>query len=282
MSSVLRLAFSPCPNDTFMFHAWVHGLLPGAPAVVVELADIDELNHLAVRGVPDVVKLSFPAFAVVCKRYVLLRSGGALGRGCGPLIVARPGCVATDAVGGLESATVAIPGELTTAAFLLDEYAPHVGARVAMRFDDIMPAVRDGVVDAGVIIHESRFTYPGYGLEKVVDLGEWWEEETGLPMPLGGIAARRTLTRPVALEAEKAIQRSIEYAWRHPEESGAFVTGYAQEMAAEVCKEHIGLYVNNYSLEYGAEGEEAIRLLLTRARKRVGVADASQGVFLGE
>ena len=171
----LTLAYSPCPNDTFIFTPWVEGHVAEAPAVVERLEDIDVLNSAALAGEPDIVKLSFHCYGHLRHRYVLLRSGGALGRGCGPLVVAREP-FAGDALG---ARTIAIPGRLTTAALLVRLFAPTLpdaSIRV-MRFDEIMGAVRDGVVDAGVIIHESRFTYPRYGLTQIVDLGDWWERD---------------------------------------------------------------------------------------------------------
>src|SRR5680860_392929 len=190
-ASVIRLAYSPCPNDTFIFHAWVSGALPDAPPVREVLLDIDELNSLAQEEGADVVKVSFHALGHLLDRYSLLRSGGALGRGCGPLLVAREENAAV--VGRLEDISVAIPGELTTATLLLRLLAPGRLKTVVMPFEQIMPAVAGGEVDAGVIIHESRFTYPQFGLSCVRDLGDWWEETTGHPIPLGGIAVRRGL-----------------------------------------------------------------------------------------
>ncbi len=200
----LRLAYSPCPNDTYIFHAWVHGLIPGAPPVEERLEDIDTLNRLALKGEADVIKVSMHAFAHLRERYALLHAGGALGRGCGPLVVARKDSWLRPApsvqrvaalVDHLGRARVAIPGELTTGALLLGLFAGGVTNTVVMPFDRIMPAVASGEVDAGVIIHEGRFTFGSYGLRRLVDLGEWWEETTGLPIPLGAIAVSRSLER---------------------------------------------------------------------------------------
>jgi 1,4-dihydroxy-6-naphthoate synthase len=276
------MAFSPCPNDTFVFHAWVHGLIQDAPPVRVLLADIDELNRLALEGKPDVVKLSFPAFAAIRDSYALLRCGGALGRACGPLVVVRAGSAVPSGPQALAAATVAIPGELTTAAFLLGQFAPNVRRRVVMRFDEIMPAVQNGEVDAGVIIHESRFTYPSYGLEKLADLGQWWEVMTGLPLPLGGIAVKRSLPLALAVRVEETIRASLRHAWEHPDDSRSFIAQHAQEMDPSVCAEHIQLYVNDFSLSYGAEGEAAIRHLLERAGAREAEQAPEAGVFYDE
>lgn len=276
----MKVAFSPCPNDTFIFHAWVHGLIPGAPPVEPILADIDELNAMAVRGEPEVTKLSFAAFAHVRDCYALLHAGGALGRGCGPLLVVRAESTARrpeDLLGG----AIAIPGDLTTAALLLRLRLTGVSELVVMRFDQIMPAVAGGAVAAGVIIHEGRFTYAGYGLRCLEDLGEWWESETGLPIPLGGIAVRRDVPRSMAAAAEVAMRASVEHALAHPGRTAAYVREHAQEMDDEVCREHIALYVNQFSLEYGAEGEAAIARLVEEVRTRGfgGTREGTCGVF---
>lgn len=265
----LTLAYSPCPNDTYIFHAWVHGLVPHAPAVREVLEDIDTLNAMALRGEPDVVKVSFHAFAHLRGRYALLHSGGALGRGCGPLVVVRPDSPLRITNGSgparvLAGSRVAIPGALTTAAMLLRLYAPGVGEQVVMPFDTILTAVERGEVDAGVIIHESRFTYEKQGLRRLVDLGEWWERSTGFPIPLGGIVVRRDLGVAMAGRVDRAIRHSLELARSDPDASNAYIRRHAQEMDPDVCREHIALYVNEYSLDYGDVGEAAIRHLLGR------------------
>ncbi|NLG66966.1 MAG: 1,4-dihydroxy-6-naphthoate synthase [Actinobacteria bacterium] len=260
----MKLAFSPCPNDTFIFHAWVNGLVPGAPAVEPVLADIDELNAMALRGEPEVTKLSFAALTRVRDRYALLHAGGALGRGCGPLLVVREEA-SVNRPEDLATTTIAIPGELTTAALLLRLRLPRAGDFAVMRFDQIMPAVAEGRVAAGAIIHEGRFTYPGYGLRCLQDLGEWWEVETRLPIPLGGIAVRRDLTERVAAAADAAVRRSVAHALAHPDAAAGYIRQHAQEMEAAVCREHIALYVNEFSLDYGSEGRMAIETLLQRA-----------------
>lgn len=260
----LSLAFSPCPNDTFIFYAWVHGLVPEAPPVRPVLADIDRLNGMALGGETEVTKLSFGALAHVRDRYALLHAGGALGRGCGPLLVVRedsPARRAEDVVDG----PLAVPGELTTAALLLRLRLPEAERVVVMPFDEIMGAVSGGWVQAGAIIHEGRFTYPGYGLRCLQDLGEWWEHSTGLPIPLGGIAVRRDLGLDGAAAVEKAVRSSVEFAWAHPESTVEYVRSNAQELDDGVCREHIALYVNEFSCDYGEEGRAAIEVLLTRA-----------------
>jgi len=269
----LTLAYSPCPNDTFIFTPWVEGHLPDAPPVVERLDDIETLNRAALAGELDVAKVSFHAYGHLRDRYCLLRSGGALGRGCGPLVVARQSF--PEAV--LASKTVAIPGRLTTAALLVRLFAPDLkdeNVRV-MTFDQILAAVRDGEVDAGVIIHESRFTYPRYGLTQVVDLGEWWERETGHAIPLGGIAMRRDLGDDRIRRTERALAASVDYAHAHPDTVWPTVRRHAQEMEDDVMRQHIALYVNDFTRDYGAEGERAIRYLLDTA-EQLGVIPHSE------
>ena len=263
MTKPLELAFSPCPNDTFIFHAWVAGLLPGASAVTPVYADIDVLNRWAAEGKTDLVKVSYAALPTLLADYALLPSGGALGRGCGPLVVtsqARDGR-------SLAGATVAIPGMRTTAYVLFRLWAQDQGVASVevLPFDKIMPAVAAGTVDAGLIIHESRFTYPTYGLTALVDLGDWWETETGLPIPLGAILARRSLGEQEIARLGATVRASVEYAWAQPEASRSYVLEHSQEMAPEVVDQHIALYVNSFSADLGDEGYAAISGLLERA-----------------
>ena len=254
---MLTLGFSPCPNDTFVFHALVHGLVEGPAFAPPVYADIDVLNGLARRGELDVVKVSYAVLPSL-RGYTLLASGGAVGRGCGPLVVTRGSR-------GLGHGTIAVPGLDTTAYLLLRLWDPGLTDIVVMPFDTIMPAVRDGRVDAGLVIHESRFTYPSYGLTAFADLGEWWEAETGLPIPLGAIVARSGLDTG-AIEA--AIQRSVEHAWAHPEASREYVLAHSQELAPDVVDAHIALYVNDFTRDLGTEGRAAVDALLGRAATR--------------
>jgi 1,4-dihydroxy-6-naphthoate synthase len=248
----LSLAISPCPNDTFAFSAWVHGQVPG-PAVDVTFADIDVCNQRAREF--DVVKVSYAALPALLDDYALLPCGGALGHGVGPLVLAR------SADQQLDGATVAVPGEQTTAYLLLRLWRRGYDV-VVMPFEQIMPAVREGAVGAGLVIHESRFTYPSYGLVQLQDLGEWWEAETGLPIPLGAIVARRSLdTEALA----RTIRASVEHAWANPRASAAFVAEHSQEMDPEVCRQHIDLYVNDFTRDLGEPGYAAVEALLTRA-----------------
>ena len=297
----LTFGYSPCPNDTFAFHALAHGLVEAPFTVRPVLLDIEELNRRAHAGEFHLTKLSVGAFAGVGEKYRLLRSGAALGEGVGPLVVTRPGSTASlpraqrggpppnhnIAPAGPERVTdssrivpsraessraesladavrgrVAIPGRETTAYRLLRLAAPRLGQTVEMRYDRILRAVETGEVDAGLIIHESRFTYQDHGLVKAADLGDWWEAETGLPVPLAGICARTDLPDELAVAAERAIRDSVRYAFDHPEASREYVQGHAQEMAPEVQRQHIALYVNEHSLDIGDEGMKAIARLV--------------------
>jgi len=254
----VKLAYSPCPNDTFVFHAWTHGLIDDAPPVEVSFADIDVTNTAAERGEFDVVKVSYAALPWLLDRYTLLPSGGALGRGCGPLVVTR------DNLPDLAGRTVAVPSERSTAYLLFRLWA--VGQRPAridvVPFASIMPAVRAGSFDAGLVIHEARFTYPDYGLTALVDLGEWWEADTGMPIPLGAILARRGLD---AAAITHVVRASVEYAWANPTASADYVAEHADEMSPDVQQQHIALYVNEFTRDLGDEGYAAAERLLNRA-----------------
>ena len=255
----LTFGYSPCPNDTFAFHALSHGLVSASFRIRPVLLDIEELNRCAHTGAFDLTKLSVGAFAAVGDRYTLLRSGAALGHGVGPLVVARTPISLNEAVRG----RVAIPGRETTAYRLLRLAAPTLGTVTELRYDRILRAVADGEVDAGLIIHESRFTYADHGLSKVIDLGDWWEQATRLPVPLAGICARRDLDPALRDEAERAIRASVQYAFDHPDASHAYVRAHAQEMSDAVCAQHIALYVNAHSLDIGNDGMAAIQRLVT-------------------
>jgi len=256
----LTFGYSPCPNDTFAFHALSHGLIDAPFRVRPVLLDIEELNRRAHEGAFDLTKLSVGAFAGVGDRYRLLRSGAALGEGVGPLVVTRTPMSLAEAARG----RVAIPGRETTAFHLLTLAAPSLGATIEIRYDRILHAVESGEVDAGLIIHESRFTYAEHGLHKAVDLGDWWTHETGLPVPLAGICARGDLDGATAAAAERAIRASVQYAFDHPDASREYVRANSQEMSAEVCAQHIALYVNAFSLDVGDDGLRAIARLTGR------------------
>ncbi|HZE40950.1 MAG TPA: 1,4-dihydroxy-6-naphthoate synthase [Stackebrandtia sp.] len=254
----MRLAFSPCPNDTFVFHAWVHGLVDGAPVPEVTFADVDVTNTAALNGEFDVVKVSYAALPWLLDTYELLPCGGALGRGCGPLVLAR------DAAASLDGATVAVPGDRTTAYLLFRLWAQGFAPReiAVVPFNEIMPGVASGRFDAGLVIHEARFTYRDHGLSMVADLGEWWESETGCPIPLGAILARRGLDTAAIT---RWIRASVHYAWDHPEASAAYVAEHASELSPAVTKQHIDLYVNEFSADLGDVGHAAVKTLLDRA-----------------
>lgn len=257
----LSLAISPCPNDTFVFHALVHGLVPGAPPVKVTYADVDVTNTAAEREEFDLVKVSYAALPWLRERYELLPCGGALGRGCGPLLLVRD-----ERPLELSAATVAVPGERTTAYLLFRMWAGRrTPARVeVVPFHEIMPGVAAGRYDAGLVIHEARFTYPRYGLRALVDLGEWWEERTGLPIPLGAILARRGAVDPE--QAAEWVRQSVRAAWADPAASREYVLSHAQEMEPDVVDRHIGLYVNEFTLDLGDEGRAAVDEFLRRSR----------------
>ena len=258
----LTFGYSPCPNDAFAFHALAHGLIEAPFTVKPVLLDIEELNRRAHKSEFALTKLSFGAFGAVGDRYRLLRSGAALGNGVGPLVVARGAISLDEAARG----RIAIPGKETTAFRLLRLAAPSLGEVVEMRYDRILRAVQHRDVDAGLIIHESRFTYQEHGLLKVADLGEWWEKETGLPVPLAGICARSDLDEATRAAAEQAIRASVQYAFDHPSASAAYVKANAQELSAEVCRQHIALYVNEHSLDIGDDGMRAIARLVASGR----------------
>jgi 1,4-dihydroxy-6-naphthoate synthase len=265
MVSAMRLGFSSCPNDTFMFDALVHGRIADAPAVVPVIEDIEALNDRACGSSDDarldVTKLSVGALPDAIDRYAVLATGAALGRGCGPLVVRRRDRDDVRELQALEGRRVAVPGLRTTAWRLLQAFAPGVQP-IAMRFDRVMPAVVAGEVDAGLVIHEGRFTYGEHDLSRIADLGELWEADTRLPVPLGVITARRSLAEFDAIEA--AIGASVAAAFADPSRSRAWVKSLAQELADDVIERHIALYVNASSRGLLAEDRRAIETLLLR------------------
>ncbi len=265
MSHDLTLGYSPCPNDTFIFDALIHRRIPlGDLRFRERLEDVETLNALALAGTLDMTKVSYHALGHLRREYALLRSGGALGRGCGPLVISRE---PTD-MARLRHRRIAIPGRLTTANLLLQLHGEGFEQVAIMPFDRIMGAVVQGEVAAGVIIHESRFTYRTLGLHQVLDLGQWWEEETGQPIPLGGILVKRSLGAPMIRAIDDALRHSIEFAFANPAASRPYIKAHAQELADTVIDSHIGLYVNPFSLDLGAEGLAAVTTLLARAEER--------------
>jgi 1,4-dihydroxy-6-naphthoate synthase len=276
---MLTLAFSPCPNDCFMFDAIVHRRIDlEGLEFSVQLADVEALNRSAFSGAVDVTKLSFYAYAHCLRDYVLLDAGSALGRKCGPLLISRKPLSTEDIAGGRQR--IAIPGTYTTANFLLGLAFPAAADKTELVFSEIESAVARGDFDAGVIIHESRFTYEEKGLRKIIDLGEFWEEQTGAPIPLGGIVVRRALPDDVKQRVNRVLRRSVEYAFANPSASLAFVRAHAQEMSEEVMYRHIDLYVNQYSVDLGPEGRRAVELLFERGRATGTAASAAEDLFL--
>ncbi len=257
----ITAAFSTCPNDTFIFDAMVHGKINTYDLTFVAyMADVEELNKKAFEGKYELTKLSFHAYLLLKERYRMLDAGSALGFGCGPLVVAR-----SDGA-DIDRGIIAVPGEFTTALLLLRLWNP--GVRVAvLRFDEIMSAVKEGRFTAGLIIHEGRFVFESYGLKKIVDLGEWWEFQTGLPIPLGCIALRKDYEKHYQ-RINDILKASIEYAHKHPGESREFVRAMAQEMDDEVIARHISLYVNEFTRSHGDIGTEAISALEKMAREK--------------
>lgn len=262
----LSCAYSPCPNDTFIFCK-----LAQDSDVETHLHDVETLNRWAFEGKFDLTKLSFHAWLLVRDTYQLLNVGAALGRGCGPLVISK-----TEEPLNAES-ILAVPGEYTTAHLLLRLWRPELEKRVFMPFDQIMDAVSSGEVDAGVIIHEGRFVYQERGFNCLQDLGEWWETETGQPIPLGCIAMKKSLGVDRIAEIERRLKKSIDFAISNPESTSEYVKANAQELSGEVTREHIKTYVNDFSLDLGEEGRAAIDTLQEMA-KAAGVIPESEAV----
>ena len=261
----LSLGYSPCPNDTFIFYGLVHGKVPCSGVTFREqLEDVETLNQLALNAQLDLTKISYHAFGHLRQQYVLLRSGGALGRGCGPLVISKKPTTMEQ----LRGKKIAIPGQLTTANLLLQLYGEGYDDLLVLPFDKIMPAILEGQAAAGVIIHESRFTYQQHGFQQVIDLGQWWEEDSGCPIPLGGILAKRSLGAELINRIDSALQQSIKYAYAHPTDPHSYIHRHAQELDDEVIRSHINLYVNDFSLDLGDEGIQAVTTLLHRAEER--------------
>lgn len=269
----LSIGFSPCPNDTYIFCGLVNGHIPlsGWSLQQERLVDVETLNEWALEGRLDITKLSFHALGHVLENYVLLKTGAALGRGCGPLLVA--GSQIDPA--GLAKMRIALPGRYTTAAMLLKLYAPNWKNIVMMGFDEIMDAIESGKVDCGVIIHESRFTYKNRGLFLIKDLGAWWEDISGYPIPLGGIAVKRSLGRDLIEKIDGALRASIIWAHKNNELCMPYIKQHAQEIEDSVINDHIGLYVNDFSEDLGAEGMEAIEYFLHKGRQAKIFSDST-------
>jgi 1,4-dihydroxy-6-naphthoate synthase len=275
-NAALTLAYSPCPNDTYIFAALANGLLDDAPSVKVRLDDVETLNRAALAGTFALTKVSYGAIPELMGKYRILRSGGALGYHCGPLLVARR--EDQRPLEAFRDATIAIPGTRTTAFLLLRLALGQAARTVEMRFDRIVDAVSAGEVDAGLIIHETRFTYQDAGLVQIGDLGEWWERETGLPIPLGAILARNDLSPQQVRCAEKGIRASLQFARAHDAQVFEYVRQAATEMSDDVMRQHIALYVNDLSEDLGEQGQAAVRELFTRGRS-AGYIEAAEPRF---
>lgn len=261
----ITLGFSPCPNDTFIFDALLHGKVDTEGLTfqpVIE--DVEALNRRAFAGELDATKLSYHAFAHLTERYALLDAGSALGNNCGPLLIAREMMEEAE----VNRARIAIPGKMTTANFLLSLAFPLAQQKQEMLFSDIEGAVQRGDVDAGLIIHENRFTYQQNGLVKILDLGEHWETTTGLPIPLGGIVVNRDLPPETQQAINRVMQRSVQYAFDYPADVMPFVRQHAQEMDEAVMKAHIQLYVTRHTLDLGSDGRAAVEQMFRIAREK--------------
>jgi len=276
--NTLSLGFSPCPNDTFIFYGLVHNLIDSPDLVFKEplLEDVEQLNTKAMAGELDVTKLSFHALGHVLDEYCLLNAGSALGRGCGPLLIGREPLEHKKLAGR----TIGIPGKMTTAALLLRMFSPESDHLVEMRFDQIPEAVVRGELDCGLIIHESRFTYQQMGLVCIQDLGQWWEDYTGFPIPLGCIAAKRSLGADRIAAIDQAIRASCEYSFSHKEECLPYIRKYSQELSVEVVQSHIGLYVNDFSIDLGAEGIAAVEAFLELGQKSGALPSSGQSLLV--
>ncbi|MCH2083542.1 MAG: 1,4-dihydroxy-6-naphthoate synthase [Saprospiraceae bacterium] len=273
----LTLGFSPCPNDTYIFDAMVHGKIDteGLEFEVL-LADVEELNQKAFKGELDITKLSYHAYAYLTDTYILLKAGSALGHQCGPLLIARKPLTIRE----VNQARIAIPGKFTTANFLLGLAYPEAKQKEEVLFSEIEQKVIQGEVDAGLIIHENRFTYQDKGLVKIVDLGEYWETSTRLPIPLGGIVVNRALPLTIQQKVNRVMFKSVAYAFQNPESSKEFVRAHAQEMDEKVMYQHINLYVNEYTRVLGDKGENAVNQMFTLAKAKGLIPLFNKDLFL--
>lgn len=263
----LSLGFSPCPNDTFIFDALIHKKIDTEGIDFdVFFDDVETLNKKVFKNEPDISKLSFHAFAYAVENYALLDAGSALGHGVGPLLISNNKDL-TDIkrIWQHKDLTIGIPGEFTTANFLLNLAFPELKNKKILVFSEIESALLNNSIDLGLIIHENRFTYQDRGLHKVIDLGDYWEKETGLPIPLGGIVINRRIDPKIQATVDRLIRRSIKFAFENPKSALDFIKSHAQEMDEEVMYKHIDLYVNDYSISLGAKGREAVNLLFKKA-----------------
>ena len=266
----ITLGYSPCPNDTFIFGALANGLIDtqGIDFEIV-MDDVEALNKMAFAGVLDVTKLSYHAFAHLTTTYRLLQAGSALGNNCGPLLVAKTPLDTAQ----IEHARIAIPGKMTTANFLLSLAYPNAIHKVETLFSDIENAVCDGHCDAGLIIHENRFTYQEKGLVKLMDLGEYWESTTGLPIPLGGIVIKKEYPEEVQQLVNQLIRESVTFAYAHTDQVMPYIRAHAQAMEDHVMQSHIDLYVNEYSIDLGGKGRHAVQTMFSMANEKGLIGD---------
>lgn len=277
----LSLGYSPCPNDTFIFYGMMHGQIETENLLFKELLlDVETLNQKALHTELDISKVSYHAFGHLRKDYCMLRAGGALGKGCGPLLVAKE----QYSIEELRGKRIAVPGKLTTAYLLLQlfdsSFILHPSSLFVMPFNKILESVKNNEVDAGLIIHESRFTYHLYRLKQIIDLGEWWEKETGFPIPLGGIAAKRALGKELLTKVNNILKQSVEFAMKNRDKPMSYIKEHAQELSEKVINQHIDLYVNNYSLDIGEDGEGAVKELLRRAEDAGVVPKIEGSIFI--
>ena len=272
----LTIGFSPCPNDTFIFDALIHHKIDteGLEFELV-MADVEELNQMALGAELSITKLSYHAFFHLLDTYVMMDSGSALGNNCGPLLIKNQGD-SNPKINDL----IAIPGKYTTANFLLNFAYPELINRTEMLFSDIESALKQKQVRAGLIIHENRFTYADRGFEKILDLGEFWEQKTGTPIPLGGIAIKRDIDADIQNKVQRLIRKSLEFAFEQPSESLSFVREHAQEMDPKVMKQHIELYVNDYSLALGNKGREAIECMYRYMQSQGTISSTNKRLFV--
>jgi len=272
------IGFSPCPNDTFIFDALVNKKIDtqGFDFDVV-LEDVQTLNKWAIEKKLDISKISYGVLPLVAKEYSVLNSGGALGKGVGPLLIAKNEIA--DLSSAIKNLTIAIPGENTTAHLLFSYAFPSAKNKCFLVFNEIENAVLNGEVGAGVIIHENRFTYQDKGLYKLIDLGEYWEKETGAPIPLGGIIVKKEIGTEVQQKLDDLIRQSVEYSFKNYPQISSFVSSHSQEMSEDVMRKHIDLYVNNYSIELGTEGKAAVKTFLDVYANLHGAAITSGEIF---
>lgn len=279
----LSLGFSPCPNDTFIFDAMIHHKIDTEGLDFdVFFDDVETLNQKAMRAGLDITKLSYHAFAYVAGKYVLLDAGSALGFGVGPLLICKddPKKMVSDLKSQPSNPLIGIPGKYTTANFLLINAFPNATNKVELVFSDIENALLNGNIDIGLIIHENRFTYQDKGLKKIVDLGEYWQKQTGCPIPLGGIVANRKLPFETQHKINRVIRRSVEFAFENPKSGLEFIRSHAQEMSEDVMYKHIELYVNKYSVDLGFEGKKAVKFLFDTALKNNIIPEIKEDIFL--